>query len=201
MEEWAAEALTATGYYGLTAFMLLINLFPPLPAESAIPLTGALIEHHQLTRIGAIGVATLGLVLGTLPFYIVGRVIGEARIKQALSRHGHWLALSPSDIDRSATWFKRYGPIMILIGRVIPGMRSLVSIPAGFYRMPIGTFLLYTALGSALWATLLICLGNWLFDRFPAINGYTVVGTILAIFIGLYATRLTRHYMNRSKRR
>lgn len=194
MQAWLQQLLDTHGYTAITLLTLIINAFPPLPAESTLPVLANIMSSEDVTLIPAIVAATLGLVLGTMPLYLLGRWLDERQCMRFLARHGHWLALAPKDIERSSQRFGRYGPLVVLFGRLIPGMRSLVSIPAGFHRMPLASYLLYTTLGSALWACCLVGGSHWLFQYTTLSGSMWVVMVVLLAVAGLYVVRLWRHY-------
>lgn len=135
-------------YFMLLAALFIVNLLPPVPAEMLIPFSATLFADRAFNMPIAIVMGTAGLVLGTIPLYYLGRRLGEARCKRFLVRYQRWLAITPADIDRFGQWFCRYGRVLVMLGRCIPGMRSMVSIPAGFHRMRFAPFLFWTTLGS-----------------------------------------------------
>ncbi|WP_353250293.1 DedA family protein [Salinisphaera sp. T31B1] len=180
------------GYAYLLGIMAVANLIPPLPAEATIPFAAALFDDHGLRVPGAIGAAALGLVLGTLPLYYLGRLAGETRVKRFLVGRGRWLLIEPADIDRSGRWFRRYGGVLVVAGRLIPGMRSMISLPAGFHRMPFGRFLVFTVIGSTLWATALVLVGHWLAHAWLGVTSLRVGLALLCIAVVLYLVRLVR---------
>ena len=155
MFEWVLSVIESWGYPGIFFLMLAENVFPPIPSEVIMPLAGYLSASGQLSFWPTVLVGTLGSVLGTSLWYVVGAGIGAARLKRWAARHGRWLPLSPSDIDRAQAWFDRYGGLAVLTGRMAPVVRTLISVPAGVARMPWLRFLGYTALGSLLWTLLL----------------------------------------------
>ncbi|WP_456269353.1 DedA family protein [Kushneria sp. AK178] len=194
MQAWLQQLLDTHGYTAITLLTVVINAFPPLPAESTLPVMAHIMASADITPVPAVVAATAGLVLGTLPLYLLGRWLDERQCMRFLARHGHWLALAPSDIERSSRRFGRYGSLVVLFGRLIPGMRSLVSIPAGFHRMPLAPYLLYTTLGSSMWACCLVGGSHWLL-QYTTLSGslWVVMAVLLAVAL-LYALRLWRHY-------
>ena len=147
------------GYFGILALMLLENLFPPIPSEVIMPLAGYLVASGQLSLIPAVIVGTLGSVLGTGFWYLIGMWIGAERLKRWAARFGRLMTLAPSDIDRAQAWFDRYGAVAVLLGRLIPAVRTLISVPAGIARMPLGRFLGFTFAGSLVWTGVLTAAG------------------------------------------
>ncbi|WP_438764520.1 DedA family protein [Kushneria sp. TE3] len=200
MQAWLQQLLDTHGYTAITLLTMLINAFPPLPAESTLPVLAHIMSSGAMTPAPAIVAATLGLVLGTLPLYILGRWLDERQCMRFLARHGHWLALAPQDIERSSRRFGRYGALVVLFGRLIPGMRSLVSIPAGFHRMPLLPYLFYTTLGSCLWACCLVGGSHWLLQHTALSGSLWVVLVVLLAVIVLYVVRLWRHHRRTTNR-
>lgn len=178
-------------YLALLMALMVVNLLPPVPAEMVIPFSATLFDDPTLSLPVAIVMATIGLVLGTLPLYCLGRALGEQRFKAFLRRHQRWLAVTPRDIDRSGRWFRRYGVWLVLAGRLIPGMRSMVSIPAGFHAMPLPRFLFWTTLGSAVWASFLVIAGHWLSHAVPAVTAPIILLVFIGLLLLFYIYRVT----------
>ena len=147
--------MSGLGHVGVAALMLAENVFPPIPSELVMPLAGYLSAEGQLWLPAAIFAGTIGSVLGALFWYYIGIWIGEERLQRFAARHGAWLTLSPKDVDSAGTWFRDYGWRAVFFGRMIPGVRTLISVPAGMARMPLRPFLIFTTLGSLIWTGLL----------------------------------------------
>jgi membrane protein DedA with SNARE-associated domain len=193
------QAVDTLSYFGLVLLMFAENLFPPIPSELIMPLAGYLSSQGKLSLIGAIVAGTVGSVLGALPFYGVARWFGHDRMSAFVERHGHWLALSRRDLDRADRIFKRHGGWIVLFGRLVPGVRSLISLPAGVYAMPIGRFLLLTASGSAIWSAFLAVAGYQLAENFRALEAY--IGPASKLVLGLlvlaWLYHVGKHYWRR----
>lgn len=172
LAEWVTGVIEALGYPGLTVLVALENVFPPIPSEVILPLAGFLTSQGRFSFMLVLAATTLGSVLGALILYGVGAAAGKRRVRRLVERFGHWALLTPDDLTRAEGWFGRYGTIAVFTGRLAPIVRSLVSIPAGYSRMPIGQFLLLTALGSALWNGVLISLGWALGESWHSIERY-----------------------------
>lgn len=170
--EWVTWVIEALGYPGLTALVALENVFPPIPSEVILPLAGFLASQGRFSFLLVLAATTLGSLLGALVLYGVGAVAGKRRVRRFVERFGHWALLTPDDLIKAEGWFDRYGTIAVFTGRLAPIVRSLVSIPAGYSRMPIGQFLLLTSIGSALWNGILIALGWALGERWHDIERY-----------------------------
>jgi len=155
----AVEANQWLGYTAIFAAMFLENLFPPIPSELIMPLGGFYIQQGQLELLPVVLAGLLGTVLGALPWYGIGRLINEERIEQWLGNHGRWIGISPAELARSRRWFSRYGTALVFWGRLVPGIRTLISVPAGIEIMPMTPFLLWTSAGSLIWTLLLTVAG------------------------------------------
>lgn len=198
MASWVMGFISSAGYGGILLLMFLENVFPPIPSELIMPLAGFMIAQNKLTFIGTILAGMAGSVLGALPFYYAGRKLGEERVKRFADRHGRWLTVSRQDIERAARWFHRHGGAAVLLCRLIPGVRSLISVPAGIAGMNLLQFLAYTSIGTALWAALLVYLGYQLGSNFTQVGEYLdPVSWIVFGAIGvLYIIRVVRHKGN-----
>jgi membrane protein DedA with SNARE-associated domain len=160
--EWVAGVIESFGYLGVAFLMLAENLFPPIPSEAILPLTGFLVGRGDLAFLPTLAVATSGSLLGAFALYALGRWGGRGLIL----RHGKLLRVTEADLDRADGWFDRYGAWVVLFGRMVPFVRSVVSIPAGLSEMPMLRFAILTAVGSGAWNALLIGTGwtlgeNW----------------------------------------
>src|SRR5688572_23863801 len=145
--------------------MLAENLFPPIPSEAVLPLAGYLVQRGEMTFLAALLVSTAGSVVGALILYAVGRYGG----RPVLLRYRWLFRATEADLDRADRWFDRHGPKIVLFARMVPLARSIVSLPAGWSEMPIGRFVLLTAIGSAIWNALLIWIGHAVGDRYEEV--------------------------------
>ena len=194
MATWVMELLGRLGYGALVFLMFLENVFPPIPSELIMPLAGYLAADGRLSFAGVAAAGTLGSVLGALPLYWAGRRLGERRLKRWVNRHGRWAAVSCEEVDRAARWFERHGGAAVFFCRLVPGVRSLIAIPAGIERMPLPAFLAWTALGSAVWSALLAGLGYLLRGNFRQVERYLdpVSWAVLGVLAGMYLWRVVR---------
>lgn len=157
--DWTTEIMEAFGYPGIILVILIENLFPPIPSEIVLPFAGFMTTQGSLTLSGVVVAATIGSVLGAIVLYGVGLWFGRERIYWIVRRYGRWLTITEADVQRTEDWFGRYGMWTVFFCRMVPVMRSLISIPAGLVRMNMGLFILYTAIGSAIWNVLLAGVG------------------------------------------
>ncbi|MBC8076858.1 MAG: DedA family protein [Chloroflexales bacterium] len=183
MIAWVKETMARLGYPGIALLMFLENIIPPIPSELIMPLAGFLSAEGRLSFAGVVVAGTVGAVLGALPFYYLGRLAGETRLKAWADRYGRWVAVSSDDIDRVQRWFARHGGKAVFLGRLVPGIRSYISIPAGLARMPLLRFLLYTIPGVALWSTLLAFAGRLLGSNYERVGQY--LGPVGSAVLGL----------------
>jgi membrane protein DedA with SNARE-associated domain len=197
MDSWIQSTMQEMGYPGVVLFMFLENVFPPIPSEVVMPLAGFIASQGRLALWGVIVAGMLGSVLGAIPLYYLGRWLGTDRVRRWSERHGHWLLLSPGDLDRAERWFDRHAKTTVFLGRLVPGVRSLVSIPAGMAEMALGPFFLLTAGGTALWAGLLALAGHFLGEKYQSVSRwigpvtYVVIGGLLLWYL-IYAWRRHR---------
>jgi membrane protein DedA with SNARE-associated domain len=172
LAEWVTGVIEALGYAGLTILVALENVFPPIPSEVILPLAGFLTGQGRFSFPLVLIATTLGSLAGALLLYGIGAAAGQQRVQRLVARYGHLALLSPDDLTRAENWFDRHGPIAVLTGRLVPIVRSLVSIPAGYRRMPLGQFLLLTGIGSTLWNGTLVALGWVLGENWHAIEQF-----------------------------
>lgn len=189
MLDWVKTIIHSIGYPGITLLMIIENIFPPIPSEIIMPFAGFVVGQGDLSFIGVVLAGTVGSVLGTLPFYYAGRKIGEERIKKWADRNGRWLMLSSDDIVRAREWFDRHDSAAVFIGRLVPGIRTLISVPAGIERMNFSVFLFLSLLGTSIWVGLLTYLGHLLgrnYDKVAQILdpiSYMVIGGLVIVYI------------------
>jgi membrane protein DedA with SNARE-associated domain len=195
MATWVINTISATAYWGIVFLMIIENVFPPIPSEVIMPLAGFMATQGRLAMLGVILAGTVGSVLGAVPLYYLGRMIGEERLKGFADRHGRWLTVSRADLDNAKQWFDRHGGMAVLLCRLVPGVRSLISIPAGIEGMSLATFLLFTAIGAGLWTALLAYAGYWLGANFQQVETYLDPASyvVLAIIVVLYVWRVVTH--------
>src|SRR5687767_9337542 len=168
------------GAVGVGLSILLETVIPPIPSEAVLGLAGVLIRSGEMNVVPVVLFATLGSILGAIFFYAIGRALGPRRSHAFLDRLP---LVETEDVDRTFEWFEKHGRSAVFFGRMVPIVRSFVSVPAGVVRMPIGQFLLYTTAGSLIWNTVLVTLG-WLARDFIEANlhylDYVVVAVVIA---------------------
>ena len=161
LADWVTDVIDRLGYVGVALLVFLENLFPPIPSEIVLPFAGFVASDDDSIPklIGMIIAATIGSLAGALLLYGLAAWIGRERLTRFLLRYGKWLQLTPEDVARAERWCDKRAVLAVLVGRCVPLIRSVVSIPAGYRRMPIATFLLFTLIGSLIWNTALIGAG------------------------------------------
>jgi len=159
MENWISEVMDAYGYLGIFLLIALENLFPPIPSEVILTFGGFMTTTSEMTVVGVILAATAGSVAGAICLYGVGRMLSVARVEMIVTTYGKILRLRPEDIRKVHTWFEKYGARAVFFGRLVPLIRSLISIPAGSTHMRFLPFLLLTTMGSFIWNLGLVYIG------------------------------------------
>lgn len=189
MFEWVLSVIESWGYPGIFLLMVAEHLFPPIPSEVIMPLAGYLAASGKLALLPTVVAGTLGSVLGTSLWFVVGWWIGAARLKHWAARYGRLMTLSPADIDRAQAWFDRQGGAAVFLGRMIPAVRTLISVPAGIARMPLWRFFGFTVLGSLLWTLVLTLSGFVLKANFSLVADVidplskVVVAAVVLVYI------------------
>jgi membrane protein DedA with SNARE-associated domain len=182
---WIQQTMTSLGYPGVAFLMFLENIFPPIPSELIMPLAGFTAGTGELSFVGVVLAGALGSLLGQLPLYYLGRWVGEDKLVAWADRYGKWLAISGAEVKKADDWFDRHGHKAVFLARLIPGLRSLISIPAGISEMRLTTFLLYSAFGTSLWVLLLATLGSILGENYELVDTY--LGPVALVVLGAVA--------------
>ena len=191
MENWITEVMNTYGYIGIFLLIALENIFPPIPSEVILTFGGFMTTTTNLSVFGVIIVSTIGSVAGAIILYSIGLLLNVDRLERIVDKWGHILRITPKDIHKANAWFQRFGVWAIFFGRLVPLIRSLISIPAGMSRMNMGVFLLFTTIGTLIWNTILVSVGAAVGASWSDIVGYmdiysNVVYLILAVLIVLF---------------
>jgi membrane protein DedA with SNARE-associated domain len=199
MSDWIIDIVASLGYIGIALLTLVENIFPPIPSELIMPLAGFQSARGGMSFWGAVAAGSAGSLAGTCGWYWAGLKVGEDRLRSWIERHGRWLALDLDDIDRAKSWFDRYGVWAVFFCRMIPALRTLISLPAGFNRMPLASFLLPSTIGTFLWTAGLTYIGRLLGANYQQVKDY--VGVVSWIVIGniavIYVWRQVRYFTGR----
>jgi len=185
--DWILTLIDKAGYAGIALLMLLENLFPPIPSELIMPLAGFSAAKGSLNIAGVIVAGTVGSLAGAYFWFLIGRWIGPKRLKRFAARHGRWLTLHPEEIDQARAFFERHQAVALFLGRLVPTIRTLISVPAGVNCIPTPTFMLWSSLGTSLWTALLAGAGYLLQGQYERVSEWlnpvsNVVVAILAIW-------------------
>lgn len=186
LTSWATEIVERLGYPGVALLVALENVFPPIPSEVVLGLAGYTASRGDAWVVGMIVAATIGSVVGAWILYGLSAAIGPVRLRAIVIRYGTWIGFSETDLDRAESWFDRRSRLAVLVCRCVPLIRSLISIPAGFRRMPLGAFTLFTLIGSLVWNTVLVTAGYILADQWEKVLEFTEpFQTVVVVLIGL----------------
>lgn len=194
--DWLINLMELIGAPGVGLAILAENLFPPIPSEVVLPLAGFTVAQGTLNPVSVFVWSVVGSVVGAYILYGLGAWLGAQRLRAIAERM--WL-VKGSDVDKALAWFDKYGRISVFVGRLIPGVRSLISIPAGLDRMNLVTFGLWTAFGSAIWNAILITLGYFLGDNWHVVEGYVnTYSNVVYLVVGLIIVGVLAFFIRRA---
>ena len=199
MSEWILGLIEQSGYLGVGFLMFLETMFPPIPSEVIMSLTGVAASRGQLNLWFAIAAGTAGAMLGNILWYLAARALGHDRLRPFVRRHGKWLTVNWKDVEKAHRWFDRYGVWIVLVGRVMPTIRSLISVPAGLLDMRFRNFVIASTIGTAIWTALLAVAGFQLRENYGDIDQWLepLSNVVLLMLVGAYAWRLLTHKVDR----
>lgn len=212
LANWVQDVINQFGYFGVALLVVIENVFPPIPSEIVLPFAGFVAQQgasaanaaadaaqSDTTVVGMMIAATIGSVVGALILYFVSAAIGPERLRAFVERFGKWFGVKSADLVRAEAWFDRRSVVAVLVGRCVPLIRSIVSIPAGFRRMKLTSFVVLTAIGSAVWNIALIGAGAVLGDQWERVGEY--VGVFQWLVIAAILVLLVRFVVSRLKKR
>lgn len=189
MEAWVTDWMNQFGYFGVFLLILLENVFPPIPSEVILTLGGFMTTTTSMTKVGVILAATAGSVIGATILYGIGLLLDVERLEKIVNKYGKFLRLTIKDIHKADAWFDKYGVWAVFFGRLIPLVRSLISIPAGMSNMKFWLFLLFTTLGTLIWNTVLVSVGSAVGENWEDIVGYMDIYSnivyVLIVIVGI----------------
>jgi membrane protein DedA with SNARE-associated domain len=186
---WIEAIVQTTGVFGIAFLMFLENVFPPIPSELIMPLAGYSAAKGEANIVLVILAGTIGSLAGAFFWYGVGRLFDHERTKAFADRHGRILTMTRAELTKADDWFDAYGQYAVLFGRLIPTVRTLISIPAGLSEMPVARFLIYSGIGTAIWTTLLALFGYAVGSRYSELEdwldpmSYAVIALIVVIYL------------------
>ncbi|MFM7448221.1 MAG: DedA family protein [Leptolyngbyaceae cyanobacterium] len=198
MTEWITGTMESLGYWGIGLLMLLENLFPPIPSELIMPLAGFTAAQGKMNFLLAVLAGVIGTIVGALPWYYAGVKLDNRHLHRLADRYGKWLTISSKDIDKANDWFYKKGAKAVLLGRLVPGVRTVISLPAGMSRMPLLPFLLYSTVGTTLWVLALTAAGYLLGANYKLVDGY--VGILSKLVVVLIVAGLAAFVLRRKRR-
>ena len=193
----AVEKNTTIAYFAICLAMFLENIIPPIPSEVIMPLGGFFVYQQKLNFFVLVFWGLLGTILGSLPWYYLGRLVNEKRLSNFLDKKGKYLGISSNDLAKSKRWFEKYGVSLVFWGRLVPGIRTLISVPAGVELMPIRKFLIWTTLGSLIWVALLTYAGYLFGENYQIVEShidqikYVIKPILILIFLYFFIKLLT----------
>jgi membrane protein DedA with SNARE-associated domain len=187
---WVQDVIEQLGYLGVALLVVLENVFPPIPSEIVLPFAGFVAQQGSESVVLMILAATVGSVIGALIMYWIAAIIGDERLHAFTRRFGKWVQIREADLTRAEEWFDRHAMSAVLVGRCVPLIRSVVSIPAGFRRMKLIPYIAYTFLGSLVWNIALVGAGAVLGENWERVE--PVVATFQRIVIVVILAGLAR---------
>ena len=199
LASWVQHVIESLGYLGVALLVIAENVFPPIPSEIVLPFAGFVARRGDGSVVVMVIASTIGSVLGALILYAIAAAIGPERIHSFVVRFGKWFGVKESDMVRAEAWFDRRSNMAVLVGRCVPLIRSLVSIPAGFRRMRFVPFVMLTAIGSAVWNVALIGAGAALGDQWDRVGDY--VGVFQWIVIAALVAAVARFSLTKMRAR
>ncbi|MFF2885361.1 MULTISPECIES: DedA family protein [unclassified Paenibacillus] len=201
MDSWITDFMEQFGYWGILLMIALENLFPPIPSEVILTFGGFMTTYTSLTALGVIVVATLGSLIGAIILFYIGRLLGVERLEKIVDRWGRFLRVKKEDIRKADAWFDKYGYWAVFICRMIPLIRSLISLPAGMSGMKIMPFLFFTTIGTLIWNTILVTVGAAVGDNWTEIVHFMdVYSNIAYALIALVAIIVLILYIRRARK-
>ncbi|MEB6480156.1 DedA family protein [Acinetobacter vivianii] len=201
LEQWVLSIMEKLGYLGIAFLMFLDNVFPPIPSEIIMPSAGYTASKGELTLIGVIMAGSAGSILAAMLLYWVGRKVPQQRLFKLTERYGKYLRIQVSDLEKALDWFNKHGHRIVFFGRMIPAVRSLISIPAGMSKMPFAKFMFYSIAGTLIWTSFLAYLG-FHFSQNQALMSLIMqrISTIILAIVILYLLwwAIKKFYLNKS---
>lgn len=182
MGNWIIDTVSSMGAWGVGLLMFIENVFPPIPSELIMPLAGYLSVSGSIKLWPAIASGSTGSLAGAVLWYLVARRFSRGQFRRFVERHGVWLGMDDGSLDRAREWFDRHGNGAVFLGRLVPGIRTLISVPAGLSRMPFLPFILWSASGTVIWTIVLAYAGKLLGHQFEQIGAW--LGPISWIVLG-----------------
>ena len=191
MTDWIIQTISQWGYVGIFLLMVAETIFPPIPSELIMPFAGFAAANGSLNGFGVLIAGVLGSLVGTLAWYVAARLLGIERFRKLCNWFGRFATISEDDIDKAVNWFDRYGQWAVLFGRLVPAIRTLISVPAGLAAMPVWKFLIVSAIGTTVWTAILTGAGYVLHEQYELVEGWVdpVSTAVVAVAVVIYVWR------------
>jgi membrane protein DedA with SNARE-associated domain len=202
LTEWIISIMEKLGYLGIALLMFLDNIFPPVPSEIIMPSAGYSASRGELLLIGVIIAGCIGSLVAAAVLYWIGYKFNHETIFRFVDRYGKYFFIQSSDVKTALDWFEHYGHRIVFFGRMVPAVRSLISIPAGMSRMPFWKFMFYSSLGTIIWTSFLACVGFYFGENQALMHqifsqvGYVMLGIALLIMLWIFYRRYQRKRRN-----
>ena len=195
MNDWVVRLIEQSGYLGVAFLMFLETIFPPIPSEVIMPVAGVAAAKGKMDYWLVVAAGTTGAMLGNISWYLAARSLGVHRLRPFVTRYGRWLTLNWSEVQRAERWFRDNGVFFVFLGRMLPTLRSLVSVPAGLLRMRFRSFLIASTLGTAGWTAMLAAAGYKLQENVGEVEQWIgpAANAVLVVLAAGYLWRLWSH--------
>ena len=192
MQDWIIRLVEWGGYWGIALLMLLETVFPPIPSEVIMTVAGVSAQRGSMSLGGAILAGSAGAMVGNYFWYWLAIKFGDARLERLLDKHSRWLTLEWDDVERGERLFARHGAVIVLVGRMLPTLRSLISIPAGLFHLSLRRFLIFSAIGTCGWSAALAGAGYFLGSQVEDVERWLgpISTTIIALIVLFYLWRV-----------
>lgn len=194
MGDWVIRMIEQSGYLGVAFLMFLETVFPPIPSEVIMPVAGVAASQGRMSLTWVIVSGTAGAMLGNIVWYLAARALGIIRLRPIIDRHGRWLTMNWQDVEKAEHWFRLHGTFFVFLGRMLPTVRSLVSVPAGLLRMRFKSFFIASTIGTAGWTAMLAVAGYQLRENFTDVDAYVgpVSNAVIITLVLGYVWRVWR---------
>lgn len=195
MSDWVVRLIEQSGYLGIGFLMFLETVFPPIPSEVIMPVAGVAAGQGKLSYMLVVLSGTSGAMLGNIVWYLAARALGLDRLHPLIDRWGRWLTITWPEVQRADAWFREHGMFFVFLGRLVPTVRSLVSVPAGLLHMSFRRFLFASILGTAAWTALLAAAGFKLGENYSRVDDFIgpISNAVIAVLVIGYVWRVWTH--------
>ena len=195
MNDWVVRLIEQSGYLGVGFLMFLETIFPPIPSEVIMPVAGVAAAKGSMQYGFVVAAGTTGAMLGNIVWYLAARALGVHRLRPFVTRYGRWLTLNWAEVERAERWFRHNGIFFVFLGRMLPTVRSLVSVPAGLLKMRFRSFLIASTLGTAGWTAMLAGAGYKLQENVADVEQWVgpASNAVIVVLVVGYFWRLWTH--------